>query len=175
MPITTALRVPLRPAAALTVGAVVLLVLPVCGADNAPEQKAQSVFCPVVGLPQCEMCQCPLAYCARRPRERNTVAFAGGKVMFCCPKCKEMFEKSAAKFAANAHHQLVATGQFRQVKCARCGGELGQVPSLQIAGISVRFCSNACYEAAVKASHVERVEMIFGAKVFARGFVPVNK
>jgi hypothetical protein len=170
MPITFLPGALLRRTAVLTAGALTLLVLPLVGATDPPE-KTKSVFCPVVGLPKCGKCECPSGYCPRNPLPGSTVAFEGGKVQFCCGKCKAIFMMGPEKFASAARHQLVATGQFHQVKCPRCGGELGSGPGVEIAGVTVLFCSDECRAAVAKAAPADQEEMVFGAKAFARGFV----
>jgi YHS domain-containing protein len=163
--------------ASLSVLAVPFLLLTPSGATDPPA-KTKSVFCPVVGTPECKSCErCPSGYCALQPDAQISLVFDGGKVQFCCGKCKAIFEKSPAKFAPNAHHQLAATGQARQQKCPLCGSEVGRIPPLSIGGVSVGFCTDECRNKAVKATPTERMEMLFGEKAFARGFtvVAVNK
>jgi len=156
----------------LAVLAVPFLLAPSGATD--PPAKAKSVFCPVVGTPEGKSCDhCPSGYCPLRPSAEMSLAFDGGKLQFCCGKCKAIFEKAPAKFAANAHHQLVATGQARQQKCPLCGGEMGDTPQVSIGGVSVGFCSTECHAKAVKASPTERMEMLFGEKAFAKGFTVV--
>jgi YHS domain-containing protein len=146
-----------------------LLLTPSGATDPAP--KTKSVFCPVVGIPECKSCErCPSGYCGLRPDAQNSLAFEGGKLQFCCGKCKAIFEKSPARFAANAHHQLVATGQARQEKCPLCGSDYRYVPRLNVGGVMVAFCSHECRNKAVNATPSERMEMLFGEKAFARGF-----
>jgi len=157
----------------LSVLALPFLLLAPSGATDPPA-KTKSVFCPVVGTPECKSCErCPSCYCSRQPNAQFSLAFEGGEVQFCCGKCKAIFEKAPAKFAAHAHHQLVATGQARQQKCPLCGSEPVYIPPVNIGGVSVRFCSDSCHNKAVNATPAERMEMLFGEKAFARGFTVV--
>jgi YHS domain-containing protein len=158
--------------ASLTVLTLPLVLLAPSAATDAPE-KVKNIFCPVVGLPEKACERCPSGYCSLQPHATNALAFEGGKVMFCCGKCKANFAKSPEKFAANARHQLVATGQARQEKCPLCGGERGYVNSLTVGGVAVGFCSNECLARAAKAAPADRVAMLFGQQAFARGFTVV--
>jgi YHS domain-containing protein len=162
-----------RAAVCLAVLALPLLLLPSGAAD--PPAEGQKIFCPVVGLPKCECCKCPSGYCGLRPRAAHTLPFEGGSVQFCCGKCKAKFEKSPEKFVANAHHQLVATGQARQAKCPLCGGQPDKAQSLEVAGVTVHVCSAECRDKAVKAAPAEQVELLFGKAGFARGFTVEGK
>src|SRR5262249_39873153 len=54
----------------------------------------------------------------------TTLDYKGAKLYFCCSGCPKEFQKSPAKFAANANHQLVATLQAKQTSCPLCGGDL---------------------------------------------------
>jgi hypothetical protein len=160
-------------AASLAVLTLPFLHLAPTGAIDRPDE-AKKVFCPVLGLPECKSCEhCPSGYCSLRPDKSNALAFEGGQLQFCCGKCKANFAKAPAKFTANAHHQLVATGQARQVKCPLCGKERGFVVPVTVGGVTVGFSSDECADAARKATPAERMEMLFGAQAFVRGFTVV--
>src|SRR5207237_1059742 len=124
--------------ASLAVLSLPFLLLASTGAAD-PEEKAKNVFCPVVGLPECKTCKCSSGYCSLKPHGSISLSFEGGKLQFCCGKCKETFEKTPSPFAASARHQLVATGQARQKKCPLCGGDLGFVVPVTVGGVSVGF------------------------------------
>jgi hypothetical protein len=92
-----------------------------------------------------------------------TAAFAGGKVCFCCQKCVKAFEADSAKFAAKAHQQLVATGQFKQTGCPFSGGAVKDGTQLTVGGLEVGFCCNNCKGKVAKADADEQVKMVFGS------------
>lgn len=131
-----------------------------------PAKREPRLYCPVTGLPKHETCECPSAYCSLQPNTTKTVMFEGGQVRFCCGKCKALFEKTPAKFAVAARHQLAATGQARQVKCPQCGGEPNKAHSRDVFGVTVLFCTAECQTAAAR----DDVEAIFNAKAFRRAF-----
>jgi YHS domain-containing protein len=145
-----------------------LALAPIRATD--PEEKAK-VFCAVVGLPKSECCTCPSGYCSLQPRATLATTFEGGKVLFCCGKCKALFEKSPEKFAANAHHQLVATGQARQVKCPLCGNDPKDAFASTVHGATVRFGSAECKAKADRLAQSDWLEAVLGQKAFSRGFV----
>jgi YHS domain-containing protein len=150
------------------------LLLAPSGAADDPAEPSAKIFCPVVGLPECKSCKCPNGYCSTTPKQSHTLSFEGGKLLFCCGQCKALFEKSPEKFAANARHQLVATGQARQQKCPLCGGEPKQEFTGKLAGVAIHFCSADCRDKLAKASEPEKLELLFGPQAFARGFVAVG-
>jgi YHS domain-containing protein len=146
------------------------LALAPIGANDPPE-KSRAVFCPVAGLPKCEGCRCPSGYCGLQPRAALSATFEGGKLLFCCGKCKAMFEKAPEKFAANAHHQLVATGQARQVKCPLCGDAPKEAYASTVSGATVRFGSAECKAKADRLAQNDWLEAVLGSKAFHRAFV----
>ena len=103
----------------------------------------------------------------------NSVDYKGGKVFFCCQNCPKAFEKDTAKFAASANHQLVATGQAKQVKCPFSGGPINEETAIEVNGAKVAFCCEKC-EAKAKDSK-EQVELIFNDKAFEKGFEVTKK
>ena len=72
------------------------------------------------------------------------VAYKDSKVYLCCGGCVKGFEgklKSDETLAAKANHQLVATLQARQVKCAMNGkGKVNKKTLTKFAGTEVGFC-----------------------------------
>ena len=101
-------------------------------------------------------------------KEANSVDYKGGKVFFCCQNCPKAFEKDTARFAASANHQLVATGQAKQVKCPFTGGPINEDTAIDVKGVKVAFCCEKCQGKAKESS--EQVEMIFNDKAFDKGF-----
>jgi YHS domain-containing protein len=103
----------------------------------------------------------------------NAVDYKGGKVYFCCQNCPKAFEKDTAKFAASANHQLVATGQAKQVKCPFSGGPAKEATAIDVNGVKVAFCCENCQGKAKESS--EQVELIFNDKAFEKGFEVTKK
>jgi hypothetical protein len=88
--------------------------------------------------------------------------FAGGKVWFCCEKCRDAFAKDSAPFAAKAHLQMVGTGQLVQKGCPFSGGAVKAGTQLTIDDTEVGFCCNNCKGKVAKAAPDEQVTMVFG-------------
>ena len=101
-------------------------------------------------------------------KSTNAVDYKGGKVFFCCQNCPKAFEKDTAKFAASANHQLVATGQAKQVKCPFTGGKINEATAIEVNGVKVAFCCEKCQGKAKESS--EQVDLIFNDKAFEKGF-----
>ena len=61
---------------------------------------------------------------------------------------------------------------FYQTGSAFTGAsESKYIAHMNVGGVSVGFCSNECHNKSVAAAPAERMEMLFGEKAFARGFV----
>jgi YHS domain-containing protein len=120
-------------------------------ADKKSDKK-EAAFCPVGG-PGHEI------------NKEVTVDFEGGKVAFCCDKCPAAFKKDEKKYAANARHQLVATGQLEQKACPISGRPVSEEHKLDLAGIEVGFCCPNCKGKVAKAEKdEEKIAMVFGEK-----------
>ncbi|MFH1923423.1 MAG: hypothetical protein ABIP48_26470 [Planctomycetota bacterium] len=119
------------------------------------EKKKCVVVCPVSGKPA---------------SESTTLAFQGGKVCFCCPKCKAAFEKEPEKFATKANLQLVLTGQFVQKGCPMSGGKVNPETEIALCGAKVGFCCKGCQGKVAKAEGDSQLDLVFGAKAFKKGF-----
>jgi hypothetical protein len=104
-----------------------------------------------------------------------SVDYNGGKVYLCCPGCPGAFKKDTAKFAAKANHQLVVTGQAKQVGCPISGGKVNADTTTELCGVKVGFCCNGCKGKATKAEGDEQVAMLFGEKAFKKGFKVAEK
>ena len=158
---------------ALSAGAAIVMSAATFGneGDIAKKKNAIRYYCPVAGMPETKSCCCPGGYCPLKPRADLTVEYKGGKIQLCCKQCEKIFKETPAKFAAVANHQLVATKQAQQVKCAMCGSDIGYLSGLDVAGITISFCSHDCYNNLKKLSPNERIERVFGNAGFARGFV----
>jgi len=96
----------------------------------------------------------------------NSVEFDGGKVAFCCQNCPKAFEKDTAKFAAKSHHQMVASGQFKQAACPFSGKDVVAGTEVEVDGVKVGFCCNNCKGKVEKAD--DKVALVF--KDLNKGF-----
>ncbi len=117
--------------------------------DEEKAEKKSAAFCPVGGI-------------GHDIDKTTAVAFEGGKVAFCCEKCPAAFKKSPEKFAANARHQLLATGQIEQATCPISGRPLNKEHKAEIAGVEITYCCPNCKAAvAKKEKPEEQIAMIF--------------
>lgn len=115
-----------------------------CVSGWALAEGAAALKCPVSGKP---------AVAA------NSVEFDGGKVAFCCQNCPGAFEKDSKKFAAKAHHQMVAAGQFKQTACPFSGKDVAAGTEVEVDGVKVAFCCKNCQAKADKST--DKVALIF--------------
>ena len=126
-------------------------------ADEKDEKKADkkkdAAFCPVGGI-------------GHAVNAKLVADFEGGKISFCCEDCPEPFKKNTAKFAANARHQLLATGQIEQVACPLSGQKINPEKKAEVAGLEVAFCCEKCQGNVVKAAKPEeKIAMVFKASL----------
>ena len=117
--------------------------------------------------------KCPVS--GQPAKEDKTADYKGAKVYFCCENCPKAFEKDTAKFAEKANAQLVATGQFKQVKCPLTGGKLNPEAKAEVAGVTVNFCCNNCKGKVAEAKGDEQLKLVFADKAFDKGFEIVKK
>jgi YHS domain-containing protein len=114
------------------------------------------------------------ATCPISGGEVNAEQFAahnGGKVYFCCGKCKTKFEEDATPFVAKSNHQLVLTGQVAQTGCPFSGGDMDDDHTVDVGGVSVKMCCGNCVKKVNAADSVEaKAELVFSADAFAKGF-----
>lgn len=106
--------------------------------------------------------------------------FNSGKIYFCCDDCLKTFrdEKDQAKkekYTAKANQQLVTSGQAKQVKCPLEGKPHKETVTAEVAGSKIAFCCEMCRDKVAKAKEAEQVELVFGTKPFAKGFVVSTK
>jgi len=99
-----------------------------------------------------------------------TVDYKGGKAFFCCANCVKAFKKDTAKFATKANHQLVATGQVKQVKCPLSGTPCKPAHKETVQGVDVYFCCGRCQGKVAKAEGDAQAELVFSDKAFKKGF-----
>ena len=105
----------------------------------------------------------------------NSVDYKEGKVYFCCQNCPKAFAKDTAKFAASANKQLVATKQYKEVKCPLSGQDLNPETAIEVAGVKVCFCCNNCKGKVEKAKGDEQLNLVFSDEAFKKGFEPAKK
>lgn len=110
--------------------------------------------------------QCPVS--GKAISKDHKVAYKGAEVYFCCPNCPKAFEKGTEKFAAKANHQLVQTGQAKQVKCPLAGRPAKDDKSVTVSGVKVNVCCGNCLKAATEAD--DKVALLFSDKAFQKGF-----
>src|SRR5262249_28554091 len=113
----------------LAVVAIAALFVGTSAINRADDKKEIKAKCPVSG---------------KDAKETSSVEYKGAKVYFCCDNCPKKFEQDTKKFAAKANHQLVATGQAKQVKCPLQGKELNADTKITVAGVDVCFCCQMC-------------------------------
>jgi YHS domain-containing protein len=100
----------------------------------------------------------------------HAVAYKDGQVYFCCEKCPKAFQADTAKFATKANVQLVATGQYKQVKCPLSGEAVNPKAHLKVAGLTVEFCCNDCKGKVKEAKRDAKVNLVFSDDAFKKGF-----
>jgi YHS domain-containing protein len=99
--------------------------------------------------------------------------YKGGKVFFCCAGCCAKFD--AEKNAVAANRQLVATKQYKQVKCPLSGSACNAEQKVSIDGVDVCFCCAGCKSKVEKAEGAARAELVFNNKVFEKAYEPAKK
>lgn len=102
------------------------------------------------------------------------VDYKEGQVCFCCPNCPKAFAANTEKFAPKANKQLVASGQYKQVKCPIAGRKLNPATAIKVGDVEVAFCCKNCKGKATSAEGDAQVVLIFGDKAFAKGFAPAK-
>lgn len=135
----------------LGLGAAVLMVASVFAAEAV---KLDGVKCVIAG--------------GKDAKAAHAVDYKGGKVFFCCPNCPKSFAGNVAKFAAQANHQLVATGQAKQTACPLTGEAVDAATKVKVAGVEVAFCCDMCKAQAEEAK--DAVGLVFSDKAFSTGF-----
>lgn len=125
------------------------------GADDKKKDPLEGVKCPVSD---------------KQVSADAAVDYKGGKVYLCCEGCPDAFKKDTAKFAVKANAQLVATGQFEQVKCPLSGGPTKAGTEVAVGATKVAFCCNNCKGKVEKAEGAAQAELIFADKAFDKGF-----
>ncbi len=101
--------------------------------------------------------------------------YKDGKVYFCCTGCEKSFKADTAKYSTKASHQLVATGQARQVNCPISGEPISADKSLEVSGAKVYFCCDNCRNQVAKASGEQQMNMVFGEAAWNKAGYNVAK
>ena len=73
---------------------------------------------------------------------------------------------------AQAHQQMVSTGQLKQTGCPFSGGPVKAGTQLTIGDAEVGFCCNNCKGKVEKAAPAEQVNLVFGD--ISKGFAPAK-
>ena len=91
--------------------------------------------------------------------------------------CPEAFKKDNTKFAFNARHQLLATGQIEQVACPLSGRKIDPEKKAEVAGLEVTFCCENCQGSIVKMKkEEEKIAAVFKAPIKdSKGFKLAKK
>jgi YHS domain-containing protein len=111
---------------------------------------------------------CPVA---GKPIDKSISSdYGGGKVCFCCAKCKAKFDADSAKFATKANLQLAASGQAKQTACPFSGKAVKPATTVNVAGVDVQFCCDGCKAKVAAAKPDQQIQMVFGSKAFSKAF-----
>jgi YHS domain-containing protein len=137
-----------------------LMVVALVAFAEDDKKKEFKQTCPVSGKPALE---------------DKTADYKGAKVYFCCENCPKAFAKDTAKYAEKANAQLVATGQFKQIKCPLTGRDLNPDAKVEVAGATVTLCCNNCKGKVTAAKEEEQLKLLFADKAFEKGFEIVKK
>jgi hypothetical protein len=116
--------------------------------------------------------KCPV--CGKSAVAAQHAIHNGSVVEFCCADCAKTFAAHADKFAAKANLQLVASGQFKLVKCPLEGYALNPKASVVVGGMNITFCCKGCRNVVSLAKAGEQIELVFGDKAFKKGFEKVE-
>lgn len=104
-----------------------------------------------------------------------SVKYRDGRVHVCCEACVNKFESDPAAFATKSNHQLVLTGQYRQVKCPISGSRVDSHFATNVGGTKIAFCCPSCLKKVNDAPQMaDRAEMVFGNEAFEKAFVKVD-
>ena len=144
--------------AALLLSALVAVATLRAADDKADEKALKDAKCPVSG---------------KDINPDAIVEYNGGKVYFCCMNCPKAFKADTEKFAGKANHQLVQTGQLKQVACPLTGKDVNPEASVDVAGVKVGLCCMNCKGKVEKAKGDEQINLVF--KDTKKGFKPAKE
>jgi YHS domain-containing protein len=117
--------------------------------------------------------KCPVSGKALADKS-HAASYKEGQVYFCCDNCPKAFAADTAKYATKANAQLVASNQYKQVKCPISGDAVNEKQHLKVAGVQVEFCCPDC-KAKVKAAKKDaKVALVFSDDAFAKAFEKVK-
>jgi YHS domain-containing protein len=137
----------------LSLSAAVVACLCFCLSANAADEA--KLTCPISGKPA---------------TKDHAAKYKDGQVYFCCDNCPKAFEANTKKFATKANAQLVASGQYKQVKCPLSGEALNPATAIKVGDLSVSFCCDNCKGKVEAAKEKKQLQLVFGDKAFAKGF-----
>ncbi|MBX3437968.1 MAG: hypothetical protein KF861_10790 [Planctomycetaceae bacterium] len=134
-----------------------------------------------VGLYAAEEIKLDEVKCIMNPKAaakaEKFVEFKEGKVFFCCENCPKGFaakvEAEDKVVIAKGNHQLIQTGQAKQVKCPFTGGPLKT--ELVVAGAKIQFCCNNCLGKAKGLEGEEQIVALFGDDAFKKAEFKVGE
>jgi YHS domain-containing protein len=144
--------------AALLLSALVAVATLRAADDKSDEKALKDAKCPVSG---------------KDINPDAIVEYNGGKVYFCCMNCPKAFKADTEKFAGKANHQLVQTGQLKQVACPLTGKDVNPDATVDVAGVKVGFCCMNCKGKVEKAKGDEQINLVF--KDTKKGFKPAKE
>jgi YHS domain-containing protein len=137
----------------ISLSALIVASLCFCLTANAADEPA--LKCPVSG---------------KAATKDHAAKYKDGQVYFCCDNCPKAFEANTKKFATKANAQLVASGQYKQVKCPLSGEDLNPATAIKVADISVSFCCDKCKAKVEAAKDKKQLGLVFNDKAFAKAF-----
>ncbi|MCA9042267.1 MAG: YHS domain-containing protein [Planctomycetaceae bacterium] len=145
--------------ACLTLSAFVINAVPTL--TTAAEEEGPKLVCPVANKPV---------------NMEQAVEYKGAKVYFCCGGCVKKFKEDPAAFAVKANHQLVASGQFKQVACPLSGGKLNPETKITLSDVGVCFCCNNCKgKVEGETDATAQLGLVFSDAAFEKGFKKAKK
>ena len=144
-------------------GLVAAVVVFFAGSSMAEKSEAKKCVCPVAGKVMTIQ------------EAGGTAEYKDATVYFCCGGCKAKFEANQKKFAIKANKQLVATGQYKQVKCPIAGRPVSEEQSVEVSKVKVGFCCPGCKSKVAKAEGDKQLELVFDDKAFEKGFAIAKK
>lgn len=103
--------------------------------------------------------KCPVS--GKPAKEDKTADYLTKKVYFCCDGCPKAFSKDPDKFLTKVNHQLVETGQAKQIGCPFSGGPVKEGTEIEVDGAKVGFCCEKCQAKAEKSD--DKLALIFAS------------
>ena len=140
-----------------------------CTAALSATDKPDAAACPAANCPaaNCDALVCPVS--GGKINKEVWAEHNGGKVYLRCGSCKAEFLKTPDKFATKANHQMVLTGQARQIACPITGEACSPHTKIDVAGVDVSFCCGQCRMKVAEASPDRQIDMVFG-KGFSKAY-----